>query len=672
MVILASTDFKKIHQHPAPYTPVELHEKIRSIFLQGGPLKGMNVIPQSATEVKVFPGSFLTPDRAQGGGITVEILNTITVPVDPSMPTPALLYALTNDEIDDDVVIGIVDEVTFPDGAIVLAELTTSGKWFRRHTLAIGELHRARHGGLNGDTILLAVGGTPGEDVVIRRFEFDAAEILSVMAWGDGLRFKHSYAADYPKWEETGRVKIVVTDGAGAAPVAFTAVDPVEVMSNRDIIFQSEQLGNGSASLFSYPTGQTIVVGSKELLVFKDGLLLDPDDVTEGYTEGTTSVTLDFVPSSGVEIALVKISPVLFREKFTATAGQTTFNLALNAYRTGARQLMVFVDGKKKIFPNDYDETNGEQFKFLAGLTVGQIVEVMAIRSASTGGIQSIKVTGPITGGGEGEEVTLGFDVDQIDAQVTPIQIAVAGDIGADEGRFARQKHIHKEAHPLALPGDLGLPLGGATAGVINRGARVDHAHPSLAASTQSNRSREYHLELQETFPVPQDSEVLTLLPGEVIHPTGVSNLLGHRSYAFYGSHGVGGAGPHTFKSGMRVRMSVPLDYAGGGIEMQLKYRLDRDVTGDEAAIFTIYGRADDAVIFGPQQVTLTVPTDQTGGVFILADGSSGFSPSIVMDESTLGPGDFIVIDIVRVSDDGDDNLGPDVLAQTILLKYTG
>lgn len=61
-------------------------------------------------------------------------------------------------------------------------------------------------------------------------------------------------------------------------------------------------------------------------------------------------------------------------ETQTATASQTTFNIANFEYTIGANNLAVYVDGARKFPTTDYIETDSDTITFLAGLTAGQKV----------------------------------------------------------------------------------------------------------------------------------------------------------------------------------------------------------------------------------------------------------------------------------------------------------
>jgi len=69
----------------------------------------------------------------------------------------------------------------------------------------------------------------------------------------------------------------------------------------------------------------------------------------------------------------------ILREAETASASQVTFNLSTAVYTPGTNQLMVYVDGVKKVLTTDYTETSSTVVTFGSGMTGGEVVEFVAI-----------------------------------------------------------------------------------------------------------------------------------------------------------------------------------------------------------------------------------------------------------------------------------------------------
>jgi len=65
-------------------------------------------------------------------------------------------------------------------------------------------------------------------------------------------------------------------------------------------------------------------------------------------------------------------------ETFTATAGQTVFNLTLSTYKQGTGSLQVYVDGRmKSLEVGEYSETSTSSFTLATPATLGQIVRAI-------------------------------------------------------------------------------------------------------------------------------------------------------------------------------------------------------------------------------------------------------------------------------------------------------
>lgn len=79
-------------------------------------------------------------------------------------------------------------------------------------------------------------------------------------------------------------------------------------------------------------------------------------------------------------------TPILFDrivEKFTATEGQTIFDLA-NAYTPGNNELQVYIGGILQSTPENYTETSTTRITFTVGLEAGDFVVVTNFRNLNT------------------------------------------------------------------------------------------------------------------------------------------------------------------------------------------------------------------------------------------------------------------------------------------------
>lgn len=665
--ILPITDYTKRIAHPAPYSPVTFSDHLAHLYQRsGGVLFGLNVVPQSAIQVKIFPGAALMTN-----GVSVEILNPITVDVPTAITVPAFIYVSTPDELPTtDVTVDISDAASLPDGVVVLAELTTSLRWIRRHTFGIDEIFRHVKGGLISNIFEQTSDLTHTHALAVSRFEFETDHVLTAMIFGAGIRFKHllSGTETKPLWKaDIGRKDLTIKNlDSGGSPVNWATGDFVEAIANRDIIFQSEQTANGSETTFVFPTGETIVPGSNEILVFIDGKL----ELQSEYTEAASSVTLNSIKPFGTEVALVKIRPVLFRETVTAPSGgfPSGLRLSLNSFITGNRQLMVFVAGKKLIYPRDYTEQDGETVLFTTQPTVGDKVEVVGIRSAFGGStITSISTTSPITGGGESGDITIGFNISAIDAEVTPAQVAAVGAIGSNDGRFARQAHVHKQSFPLSTATPLGVVLGGSPGSGVDA-SKSDHRHPSEGALvTTPNRTIPIILSESKVWNIPQGHGILT---GEPIAPAGPIQINGHQAYLFYGDDPL--SDPLPQKSGIRFKFVIPTDYSvGSDLDIGIHYALDGKSPGAAFARFR-YTIKQDGIIIVPDTLVLLTPPILDAGAIAFADGSSGLSSTLAIPQSALVATSVIQIDWLREADNASDTLNPGVAIIDFLVRYTG
>lgn len=115
--------------------------------------------------------------------------------------------------------------------------------------------------------------------------------------------------------------------------------------------------------------------------VFPD-IYLDGTDYRAVYTDAD-DVQIDvYDPVSGTSLfgTIVLFTKVI--EKFTATEGQTVFDLA-TSYTPGTNQLQVFINGVFQVPPENYIETDSDTITFTSGLVAGDFVTVSNTTDAS-------------------------------------------------------------------------------------------------------------------------------------------------------------------------------------------------------------------------------------------------------------------------------------------------
>jgi hypothetical protein len=661
--IVSSVNISKRIPRGAPYTSVDLNLQVAADFQGSGILKGLNVVPVSATEVKIYPGAFMTPR-----GVAVELLNPYTLTINALAVDPIVLYAHTADEeATSDVTIDITTPGSLPNQAVVLAERTSSGRWHRRASMSPRALLGQVHGGFSSYLSVLPT--TQTYTFPIDRLSFEEGDPLSVMVFGTntadpGARWFKNGGTTQPRYTIDGRRNITVISDA-----AWPASASAEAMVSRDIVFQSEQLADGAKVQYDFPTGKTIVPDSNEILVFVDGILQRQST----YTEAAGSVTLDTIYALGQEVALLHMEPVFFREEFTASAAQEDFRLTLNSFQSGTRAVMVFLDGRKLNFSVDYRELDGETISLTdpdgdptIALAGGEILEMIGIRVG-----------------------VLRSDVDAIDAQAAPPQIGSTGLIGTFTGRFARERHTHQESFPLAGPGDLPVALADvASAGDSGIAAQSNHEHPTIATTSQTTRTVPIDV-LELARPLPQDTEALPSDQQSANLPiitTPKHHLDTYDGLLFLGSPDiVEDADPDQavnlkHNSGFRIKLILPLDYVGGDVEVHLKYYLTDDVNsggggGHGTARFSAFAEADGTTVLSAGALRFTPNASLAPGVLALSSSGSEFvvSGGLVLSETALDPGDEIFLDLMRVARDVSvDTMEAGIVVTMAILQYTG
>lgn len=112
----------------------------------------------------------------------------------------------------------------------------------------------------------------------------------------------------------------------------------------------------------------------------------------EIFLDGTNH-RVQFLDENDVQIAIydpvvgnfITNTPTLFDrivEKFTATEGQTVFDL-VNTYSVGSNELQVTINGVFQTTPENYAETNNTRITFTSGLKAGDFVVVSNLKNSN-------------------------------------------------------------------------------------------------------------------------------------------------------------------------------------------------------------------------------------------------------------------------------------------------
>lgn len=111
-------------------------------------------------------------------------------------------------------------------------------------------------------------------------------------------------------------------------------------------------------------------------------IYMDGEDYRCVYSDSNDVQLNVFDPISGT--TLFGTEAIFDRrvETFTATSGQTVFDLA-NSYTPGTNQLQVWINGVFETTPENYTETNTTRITFTSGLVAGDFVVVGNLVSAS-------------------------------------------------------------------------------------------------------------------------------------------------------------------------------------------------------------------------------------------------------------------------------------------------
>lgn len=73
----------------------------------------------------------------------------------------------------------------------------------------------------------------------------------------------------------------------------------------------------------------------------------------------------------------VNVNGTLIPQSFTATDGQTLFNLVGWTYTPGTNSLLVFINGQRQIITRDFNETSSSSFTLIEGCVAGDYVDII-------------------------------------------------------------------------------------------------------------------------------------------------------------------------------------------------------------------------------------------------------------------------------------------------------
>lgn len=224
--------------------------------------------------------------------------------------------------------------------------------------------------------------------------------------------------------------------GGGGGGVGTPTIYEVHYATASQTVFTlSSAYSEGTYSLEVFRNGnrQTVTVDYTETdeytVTFSSPLLLNDEVVFIQWGGGATSV-------------------ITARQDFTATAGQTVFDLSFG-YLPGNQEILVFSSGVLMKLTDDYLETDADTITFVVGRSPGERVTVMRIGAQSsatpklwekytaTGGQTVFSLSGTYTLGGHGLQVyrngkllTVTDEYAETDEQtVTLVTPALAGDV---------------------------------------------------------------------------------------------------------------------------------------------------------------------------------------------------------------------------------------------------
>jgi hypothetical protein len=105
--------------------------------------------------------------------------------------------------------------------------------------------------------------------------------------------------------------------------------------------------------------------------------------------DGSGNITGLWLSSVGSNV----LNSIVEEQIFTATAGQTVFNLTTMTYEPATYMLQVYVNGLNKIVNVDYLETNATTVTFLSGLSAGQKVKFTTANGSVSTTVNASNIT---------------------------------------------------------------------------------------------------------------------------------------------------------------------------------------------------------------------------------------------------------------------------------------
>ena len=96
----------------------------------------------------------------------------------------------------------------------------------------------------------------------------------------------------------------------------------------------------------------------------------------------------------------VNVNGTLVPQSFTATAGQTLFNLSGWSYTPGTNSLLVFINGQRQVITRDFTETSTTSFSLVEGCVAGDFVDVIGFPQLSLSAVPSGSITVQQNGSG--------------------------------------------------------------------------------------------------------------------------------------------------------------------------------------------------------------------------------------------------------------------------------
>jgi hypothetical protein len=165
------------------------------------------------------------------------------------------------------------------------------------------------------------------------------------------------------------------------------------------------QVSANAGSLFPTPTGGDYFYVS---LISLSGPIIEIVKCTarsgdvftiERGQEGTSALYWNMgdnvqlrITAAGMNYIAGSTASTTLEQTFTATQGQTVFNITNFDYAPGTNNLAVFVNGSKQVSGTNYSETNVNTVTFTAGLNVGDIVEFLSNLSVAAGTIYATDI----------------------------------------------------------------------------------------------------------------------------------------------------------------------------------------------------------------------------------------------------------------------------------------